>query len=371
MTTIRAVPRTHGMSPSEGAAVWAVRLDRGGLSRSEEAELAEWLADPLNDEALSRADEALHVFDADRRTDPHLRALRQAALEAAPAPIAARASRRYPLLIAASVAAIGVAVVLTMERTDRSPQAPITAQSPAVVAPSVIVESSARPVLYASDVGKRRAVSLPDGSTVTLNTNSQVEVSFTEGRRMIRLVRGQALFDVAHNPQRPFIVSADDRTVTALGTFFEVRVDPGRMQVVLVNGKVVVDRASRPEGASKAGGSVVLEPGQGFIAEGSGGQRVIRVDLKRELLWRSGFVEFDDQSLRQAVAEINRYTERPIELSPDGVGDLRVSGVFRTDDPRHFVETVSELLSIDSQPTRQGGIKLSFAKKPQTGRESE
>ena len=361
MTSIRAVPKTYGMSPAEAAAIWVVRLDRGTLTSSEEAEFAEWLATPQNDEAFSKADGALHVFDADRDSDPHLLALRQAALEAA-----APARRRYPLLIAASVAAIGVATVLLMGRAGQfgPAQAP-SATVASVGAPAVASASVARPLEYTSDIGKRRTIPLPDGSTITLNTNSQVMVTFTEGRRLIRLVRGEALFDVAHNPQRPFIVLAGERRVTALGTFFEVRVDADRTRVVLVNGHVVVDRGSEQgqSSSSKAGEPVLLEPGQGFIAQSGRAQRVFKVDLKRELLWRSGFVQFDDESLGRAIAEINRYTSLPIELSPDGVANLRVSGVFRTDDARHFADSVSELLSLDVKPTPQGGIRLSRAKK--------
>ena len=364
MTTIRAVPKTYAMSPSEGAAIWAARLDRGMLTHSEEAELAEWLADAKNDEALGRATDALHVFDADRLNDPHLRALRQAALETAPMPY-----RRHPMYLAASVAAIGIAVALLMGRIDRlnPAQAPVLAAASAT-APSTRAATTAKapaaPVEYASAVGKRRTVELSDGSTITLNTNSEVAVNFTEGARLIHLVRGQALFDVAHNPQKPFMVFAAGRRVTALGTVFEVRAEPRRMQVVLARGSVVIDGASQLENSANAKGSApaLLTPGQAFIAEG-GRQRVVSIDVKRELLWRSGFVEFDDESLAHAVAEINRYTTRPIVLSPDGVADLHVSGVFRTDDPKHFVETISEVLSIDTQSTQEGGIRLSRAKK--------
>ena len=360
MTSIRAVPKTYGMSPSEAAIIWAVRLDRGALPPSEEAELAEWLADPLHDEALSRANDALHVFDADRDTDPHLRALRQGALEAVPTP------RRYPLFIAASLATIGVTVTLLMGRLDQfqSPQAPTSAVA-SVSAGSATAESAAMSIEYASDIGQRRTIPLSDGSIITLNTDSQVAVSFTEDRRLIHLVRGQALFDVAHNPKKPFIVFAGDRRVTALGTVFEVRLAPSQMEVVLVSGHVVVDRADQVEkpSNSKVVVPVLLQPGQEFIAEDGRNQRVVKIDVKRELLWRDGFVEFDDQSLGYAVTEINRYTNRLIELTPDGVADLHVSGVFRTDDPKHFVESVSELLPINAQSTTQGGIRLSFAKK--------
>ena len=360
MTTIRAVPRTFGMSPGEAAAVWTARLDRGSLSQSEEAEFAEWVADPANDEALSRANEALHVFDADRLSDPHLRALRQAALTAAPA------RRRQPFYLAASVAAIMFVAALALIRFQQThtASAPIFAAA-STASPRSAGDAPVPPVEYSADVGKRRTVSLSDGSIITLNTNSQVSVSFTEARRLIHLIRGQALFEVAHNPQRPFMVFAGGRRVTALGTVFEVHADePSKMKVVLVQGAVVVDRGDRPGTASSTAADkpVLLAPGQAFVATGDR-QRVSQIDVKRELMWRDGFVEFADESLGRAVKEFNRYTSKPIELSADGVADLRVSGVFRTDDPRRFVDTVSELLSIDVQPTQHGGVRLSRAKR--------
>jgi len=360
MTTIRAVPRTHGMSPGEAAAVWAARLDRGTLSLSDEAEFAEWVSDPANDEALTRANEAMRVFDADRFTDPNLKALRQAALKTVPAP------RRYHVYLAASVALlmVGAAFVMARMQQFKPTGAPIVAVAPVATPPRVADAAVARPIEYSADVGSRRMVSLPDGSTITLNTNSQVAVNFTEGRRLINLLRGQALFEVAHNPQRPFMVFAGDRRVTALGTVFEVRTDPSRMQVVLVQGSVVVDRGDRPGNTSrsKAEDPVRLTPGQAFIDAG-GRQRVTAIDVKRELLWRDGFVEFDDDSLGRAVREFNRYASQPIELSPDGVADLRISGVFRTDDPKRFVDTIGELLPVEVQPTPRGGMRLSRASK--------
>jgi len=358
MTTIRAVPRTYGLSPGEAAAVWVARLDRGSISQSEEAEFAEWVADPSNDEALTRANEAFHVFDADRLTDPNLRAMRQAALKATPAP-----RRRSAYLVAAAIVMIGVGLVANRFPRTNSSAAPVVAAASSSASP-VPEERPSRPVEYSSGVGQRRMIALADGSTITLNTNSRLSVSLTEGRRLIQLMQGQALFEVAHNPRRPFMVFAGDRRVTALGTVFEVRTEPSCMQVVLVKGAVVVDHGERPGAtvSSKVDTPVLLEPGQAFVAA-RGKQRVYKVDLRRELLWRDGFVEFDDESLGRAVKELNRYASHPIELSPDGVADLRVSGVFRTDDPSRFFDTVGELLSLDVQRTNSGGMRLSRSKK--------
>jgi transmembrane sensor len=174
--------------------------------------------------------------------------------------------------------------------------------------------------------------------------------------------RGQALFEVSHDSARPFTVEAADRQVTALGTIFEVRVDPGRVNVTLIRGKVVVDRSPEANGGYDETRipPTILKPGQQFDAELGAPQKVAAVDIDRQLLWRNGFVEFDDEPLGRAVAEINRYSARPIVLSNDGVAALHVSGLFRTGSPDQFVDAIEGLLPVDAKPNGQGGIELSI-----------
>ena len=350
------------MSPAEAAAHWVVRRDARDLAAGEEAEFAAWLADPVNAEAYDRADGAMALFDMDHGADPNLRALRQAALDAAPAP-----RRLFRIaggaLLAASL--VGVVTLVGIERSNNPLQ-------PAKPAPIVVaqapdkVPAQANAGDYTTGVGERRTVRLADGSSVTLNTRTKMTVAFTAGRRLIRLVRGQALFEVAHDRSRPFVVEAADRQVTALGTIFEVRVDPGRVNVVLIRGRVVVDRTR--EAMNSFGGAPMapafLKPGEEFSAELGAPQRVAAVNVERQLLWRDGFVEFDDEPLGLAVAEINRYANRPITLRDDGVGALHLSGVFRTGSPDGFIDAVGAVLPVEAKPTAQGGIELSLAPAP-------
>jgi transmembrane sensor len=362
MMQLREISRTRGMSPVEAAAHWVVRRDARELTAAEEAEFTSWQADPVNAEAYGRADGAMALFDLDHGADPNLKALRQAALEVAPAP---RRSFRMvgSALLAASL--VGVIVLFGIERpNDRTqpanPAAIVVAQAPGNV--PVQAEQGE----YVTGVGERRAIKLADGSSVTLNTRTKITVAYTAGRRLIRLVRGQALFEVAHNRNRPFVVEAADRQVTALGTTFEVRVDPGRVNVVLIKGRVVVDR-TRDATNSFDGPPVApafLKPGEEFSAELGAPQRVVPVNVERQLLWRDGFVEFDDEPLGLAVAEINRYANRPITLRDDGVGALHLSGVFRTGSPDGFIDAIGAVLPVAARPTAQGGIELSLARAP-------
>lgn len=361
---ITAVPKTRGMSPTEAAAHWVVVHDRGDLSDAEQAEFDDWMAEPLHTAAFAKAHNALDVFALDDGSDPHLRALRQAALETP------RPSRRR-WLVGGGLAAASIAAVVTFMAwtplTDNlaemaRPVAGGQYANPVQTSASAAATAKRRdPSDIRTGVGEQRTLRLSDGSTVTLNTNSRLTVAFTEGRRLVRLVRGQALFEVAHNANRPFVVEAADRQVTALGTVFEVRVDPGRMSVALVEGRVAIDRSSEtPSQRLAIIEPAILKPGQQFVAELGSAQMVASVDVSRQLLWRDGFIEFDDEPLDRAVAEFNRYTTRPIALADDGVASLRVSGVFRIGSPDRFVNTVAEILPVEARATHEGRIELSL-----------
>jgi transmembrane sensor len=347
------------MSPAEAAAHWVVLRDARALSVREEAEFEAWQDDPAHAEALRKAGGAMALFDSELGFDPNLRALRQSALEAAPAP-----RRRYGIAIGGAMAA-SLAIAVTVFSMNRPEAGPTVAGHPAPVASIAAVDPAKNVAAqneYVTGVGERRTVRLPDGTSVTLNTRSRLLVAFTEARRLVRLTRGQALFEVAHDRNRPFTVEAADRQITALGTVFEVRVDPGRVNVVLFQGRVVVDRA--PEASSgyevTPVPSAILKPGEQFSAELGTAQKVGAIDMDRQLLWRDGFVEFDDEPLGHAVAEINRYASRPITLSNDGVASLHVSGLYRTGSPDQFVDAVQGILPVEAKPTAQGGIELSL-----------
>ncbi|MDB5576377.1 MAG: Fe2+-dicitrate sensor, rane component [Bradyrhizobium sp.] len=367
MMRLRAIPSTRGMSSAEAAAHWLVLHDAGTLSASEEAEFAAWHDDPSHADAYRRAGSAMAIFGADAGSDPNLRALRQAALEAAPAPRWHYYAIAASLLVAISLSA----ATLFLLRPDGMVGNGPGARSSTVIAATATPGSSeavAGSTEYSTGIGERRVVRLADGTSVTLNTHSKLTVAFTANRRIVRLARGQALFEVAHDRSRPFIVEAADRQITALGTVFEVRVDVGRVNVVLFQGRVVVDRQPDMMGADEPASMppAILKPGQQFSAELGAPQRVEAVDVERQLLWRSGFVEFDDETLAHAVAEINRYSKHPITLSNDGVAALHVSGLYRTGSPEQFIDALQGLLPVTAKPTPQGNIEISLT--PPQGR---
>lgn len=315
-------------SPAEQAAYWFVRRDGRDLTADEAAEFAGWLeASSANRAAFGRMASTWSLLDGAADSD-ELRPVR-ARVRAIAGPQRRRRVVAGGLLAAAL--AIGVAFGTPFLRSPGSEERH---------APSAVAVTSVR---YTTDKGELKVVTLADGSRVTLNTGSEIIADIGPARRSIRLVTGQALFEVAHDARRPFVVSAADREVTALGTVFEVRVDPGRMEVVLVTGKVAVDGNS-PAKQPRA----ILRPGEALVVAAGAAAPLARVDVNAKLRWREGFVEFADEPLGRAIEEINRYSDRVLVLEDEGLATERVSGVFRTGDPDRFIAIVGELLPVEA-----------------------
>ncbi len=200
---------------------------------------------------------------------------------------------------------------------------------------------------FATERGQRLTLPLPDGSEVTLNTDSAIDVDFDDERRIVRLLRGQGYFTVTADARRPFIVEAADRVITALGTEFDVRLDPGAVHVLLVTGRV---RVGREEGVVQAGSTlepaIELHPGERLSMTLGMPPRIEHTDADRAASWRQGVIEFQNEPLYRAVAEFNRYATEPLTIGDPRVARLRISGAFRAGDPERFGRVVTELLPV-------------------------
>lgn len=217
--------------------------------------------------------------------------------------------------------------------------------------------SSPEAIAYKSGVGERRIVKLDDGSTMTLNTGSEARVSMSDNARRIDLVRGQGLFDVAPDPDRPFQVHTSNGVIIAVGTAFDVRqhVD-GVSDFTLLEGRAVVsgkeaDRGRRLwSGGTAPEETVMLEPGQKVSADRRGALTpVAEVDLSHSRLWADGLIVLRSASLKTALAEINRYAPLRQRLALDNdpaLDALRISGTFRTDDVAAFAQNLELLLPV-------------------------
>lgn len=205
--------------------------------------------------------------------------------------------------------------------------------------------------VYETAVGEQRIVQLEDGSSVRLDTGSRIRVRYSQGTRRLDLEEGQALFTVAHDTARPFIVQAGDATVTAVGTVFEVRRDDDAATVTLVSGAVDVGAGAAGEKRRmSAGHQARVTPAGATMAE---------VDVRAETSWTDGRIVFRDTPLRVAVAEVNRYLTSKVELDAQTLGEVRVNGVFKTGDRDAFVSVASEVFDLKATPGQGGSVRLS------------
>lgn len=220
--------------------------------------------------------------------------------------------------VAASVAAIGiVGVKLSNDRLRRD---------------------------FATGVGETRTVDLADGSVVTLNTNSKMFVSFSEKERTIRLSQGEALFKVAKNKKRPFIVIAGNTQVRAVGTSFTVRLLPERpVQVLVQEGIVEVVRRDAPHAKpvrAIAETQTLVPPAAPIVV-----QAVPHPEVARKLAWRYGRIAFENETLADAAQEFGRYSNTRIVVDP-AVGKQTITGLFAANDPVGFSKVVASVLDL-------------------------
>lgn len=211
--------------------------------------------------------------------------------------------------------------------------------------------------LYRTGVGERRIVALRDGSRVTLNTASTVEVSFSAAERRLRLVRGEGLFEVAHDPRRPFVVEAGAARFRALGTAFNVRVRPDVVELTVTKGVVAVvageaDVDRMPGARIAAGGGAVVR--SGAVAPTTLDEQ----HLRQRTAWQGGVLEFDGESLAQVVGEFNRYRRQPIVIGDARLESLRIGGRFEVDEADRFLTALTSSFPIEAIATTDGGVLL-------------
>jgi transmembrane sensor len=225
---------------------------------------------------------------------------------------------------------------------------------------------------YSTGVGEQRLIVLADGSRMTLNTSTEARVRLTDSQRTVTVKHGEALFEVAKDAGRPFVVSVSDAQVVATGTAFLVRSTPPReaaseaFGVTLIEGQVIVQRSA---GAvqSALNAPVVMAPGERLRVGQSPSTprqapvqvRVDRPKLDQLLAWQRGFAMFDDVTLPDAIADMNRYSRVPITLADSqALKALRISGSFRTGDNEAFAQSVASLYGL-VVISRDGGLELS------------
>jgi transmembrane sensor len=205
----------------------------------------------------------------------------------------------------------------------------------ATVAGTVWYFSIDRGKLYRTEIGTVSTVPLSDGSSVTLNTDTQVHVELAPHERRVNLDQGEVFFDVAHDPSRPFTVTVADERIIAVGTQFLVRRQNGNIRVLVTQGRVQIEHVGSSPGAAPTS----LDAG--FEARTMQGALLIdqpaATQIEQLMSWRTGHLLFRDTTLTDAVAEFNRYTSRKIVIADRGIAGIRIGGSFRSDDIGAFL----------------------------------
>jgi transmembrane sensor len=341
---------------AEQAAAWAARLAERDLGAAQPAFDA-WLRDdPANGAALEEIVGAWDAVEYYAAAEPMI-AIREAALACARRSGLRRALRSHAIASASWLAAACLALALLI--------------------PAAWVLS--RPSAYKTDVGERRTVVLADGSTVSLDADSEVRVRFNDKERRLWLTRGRAQFNVAKNPLRPFSVQASNEVVVATGTAFSVELLKRQVRVVLYEGHVALlqrdphgpqpiltTQGARAEQLLMPGREIILRPeavrtvveGVPAPAAQSAVAAVEAADPIRSLAWEEGQLAFQDEPLSVVAERMNRYTDTPLRMADAATAGTRISGVFRAGDTEALIEGLSAGFAIQARHTA-GSITLS------------
>ena len=192
--------------------------------------------------------------------------------------------------------------------------------------------------------GERREVALSDGSVVAVDPETRLRVNFEEHTRGVFLDRGRALFRVAKNPDRPFLVHADGTTVRAVGTAFGVERQKQGIVVTVAEGKVAVFQM---DSAQPLLGVRLLTAGEQVTMQSSGTAEPVRkVDSDRKLAWAKGRLDFDNQTVATAVQEFNRYNRVQLHVADEALAKRPVSGVFDASDPESFIAFIQTMAPV-------------------------
>jgi transmembrane sensor len=310
----------------ETAARWVARAD-AGLSPAEEAELGRWrAADARHARALERHRRAFQLFDRPRQRGLAGDLDRE---------LTRRDRRRRFAGLAAAVAVLAVVVWLWRPPVSPPPTAPGSA---VVLAPP-----------------KRL---LPDGSVVELRPGAAIAVDFAGPLRRVALRRGEAHFQVAKDPARPFVVSAGAVRVRAVGTRFSVDLGARAVEVLVTEGRVAVDRPAAAPPAFLPGVSpplAVVDAGQQVVVELAPGAPPPAVqafgpdEAATRLAWRAPRLEFSGTPLADAVALLNRYNGVNLVIGDPTLAPIELSGYFRADNTEAFLRVLQSSFGIASE----------------------
>jgi transmembrane sensor len=205
--------------------------------------------------------------------------------------------------------------------------------------------------IFSTPVGGHETVTFSDGTRVELNTNTVLRVRMTTDQRAVWLERGEAFFEVKHDPVHPFVVMIGNRRITDLGTKFTVHREKRKMEVAVVQGKVWFDDPGKT-----ADDGTLLTPGDVAVATPRG-LSVTRKSLQAltaELNWRQGLLVFDKTALSDVAAAFNRYNRMKLIVKDPAAARVLVGGTFRANDVEDFARLAETVLGLHVKHSRDG-----------------
>ena len=225
--------------------------------------------------------------------------------------------------------------------------------------------------LYATAIGQQKTIALSDGSSIQLNTDSQVQVMYGDGSRGIRLLRGEALFSVRPSRNRPFEVYAADSVVRAVGTAFAVHLEGSKVDVTVTKGSVDVAEATSVQTAAsraptepipatrsrarvKASETTRLGGGSDYIEV----HHLAEPELQRRMSWQEGYLAFSGEPLSEVVEQVNRYSSVQLEVEDPKVASIGIGGRFRIGDLDGVLDVLHTNFGIQAQRVDEHRIRL-------------
>lgn len=344
----------HAIAPqiSQAAAEWFIIMREPVVSEADRAGFAAWLqASPVHVRAYL---DVTRLWGDAAQLDPELPVAEDSELAAAnvlPMPEAAQLRK--------GAATVGgePASAAPQRKTGRR----LYAIAASVVLLAGLVGTGAWWQLhqlptYVTEVGEQRVITLEDGSIVRLNSRSEVKVRMLPEQRLIELVDGQALFEVAKDPQRPFIVRSGNVTARAVGTQFDVYRKPTGTVVTVVEGQVEVRTEPKILKSEVSAGELVapmsVRAGEQVIVGRTGAIEQKRdANVNAATRWLQQELVFEGQPLSAVVEEFNRYQRIPIVVDDPALGELRVNAVFNTTGPEPLLRFVSRMEDVHVERT--------------------
>jgi transmembrane sensor len=357
-------PHTNEISTTapvtDQAAAWWMLLNEGKPTVADHHAFAEWVArSPERVEAYLQAARLTRVLDSRDTPWPDT--------PIAELISAAKASSNAVVNLSASAS---TADVVTLASSAPKParylslltRARIAVAVAAVAAVTIGLYIHLSPQRVETAVGEQRSVVLGDGSLVTLNTASSIEVHMTSARRTVKLLAGEALFAVAHDSTRPFEVTTDDTTVRAIGTQFNVDRRPASTTVTVVEGRVAVITPTNKDQSAQPS-RLPLEAGEQLTLAPRAARHAVRTDVATAIAWTQRKLVFEHRHLGEVAAEFNRYNRQTIEIRSAELREQEVTGVFQANDPASFLTFLAGFPGVTIEKsadrivvTQQGGL---------------